>query len=178
MKRLFILCMITTAAWTNGQEIYDFSEGNNMSDWYVVDDVVMGGRSEGDITINEENHLVFHGNVSLDNNGGFSSVRFQSERLPSHEYTKFKINLKGDGKMYQFRVRSRLNENHSYVLSFNTTGDWQIIDIPFKDMFPSWRGMKLDMPNYPGEEAEEFSFLIANKKNESFRLEIDRIWME
>ena len=30
----------------------------------------------------------------------------------------------------------------------------------------------------PGEVLRECSFLISNKKNESFRLEIDRIWLE
>ena len=38
--------------------------------------------------------------------------------------------------------------------------------------------MQLNMPNYPGEVLRECSFLISNKKNESFRLEIDRIWLE
>jgi hypothetical protein len=30
----------------------------------------------------------------------------------------------------------------------------------------------------PGEVLRECSFLISNKKNESFRLEIDKIWLE
>ena len=42
-------------------------------------------------------------------------------------------------------------------------------------MYPSWRGMKLDMPNYPGESMEEIAFLIANYKAEQFRLEIKEI---
>jgi hypothetical protein len=37
--------------------------------------------------------------------------------------------------------------------------------------------MRLNMPNYPGEVLSEYSFLISNKKNERFTLEIDKIWL-
>ena len=42
-------------------------------------------------------------------------------------------------------------------------------------MYPPWRGMKLNMPNYPGSTLSEIVFLVGNKKNEEFRLEIDYI---
>ena len=83
-----------------------------------------------------------------------------------------------DGKNYPFRVRSQLNERHSYQYEFPSTGAWQEVTVPFDQMIPTFRGMRLNLPNYPGEFLRECSFLISNKKNESFRLEIDRIWME
>jgi hypothetical protein len=178
MKKNIILGMIILSTGANAQEIYDFSRQSNMNDWSVVDDVVMGGRSEGTMALSEEGHGIFDGRVSLENNGGFSSVRYRRTSVNSEPYSKFRIHVKGDGKNYQFRVRSQLSEYQSYVYEFSTSGDWQVIDIPFNQMYPSWRGRKLDMPNYPGKEAREFSFLIANKRNENFRLEIDRIWME
>jgi hypothetical protein len=42
-------------------------------------------------------------------------------------------------------------------------------------MYPSYRGRKLDLPNYPGKTMEEITFLIANKQEEHFKLEIDSI---
>lgn len=178
MKKLLILVLVMISAGASSQEIYDFSRESNIKDWYVVDDRVMGGRSQGSMVLSAEGHGIFDGRVSLENNGGFSSVRYQNEGITSEAYSKFRIRLKGDGKNYQFRVRSHLREYQSYVYEFSTSGDWQVVDIPFREMYPSWRGMKQDMPNYPGKVAREFSFLISNKVKENFRLEIDRIWME
>ena len=178
MKTAVIATILFISMQMGAQEIYDFSSQSQPGDWYVVDDGVMGGRSQGNVGLSEEGHGVFQGTVSLENNGGFSSIRARMDELETKDYAAFKIRLKGDGKNYQFRVRSRLNERHSYQYEFPTTGAWQEVTVPFDEMIPTFRGMRLNLPNYPGEFLRECSFLISNKKNESFRLEIDRIWLE
>ncbi len=166
------------AGFINAQEIYDFTKSADLSDWNIVDDVVMGGRSEGSMRRTDKGNAVFEGKVSLENNGGFSSVRYRPDAISASAYLYFLIRLKGDGKNYQFRVRSALNEFQSYVFEFETNGAWQVIKIPFAEMYPSYRGRKLDMPNYPGQQIMECSFLISNKKDETFSLELNRIWLE
>lgn len=160
------------------QQVYDFTRESKPGDWFVVDDGVMGGRSRGTVGLSDEGHGIFQGTVSLENNGGFSSIRARLEGLETRGYSAFKIRLKGDGRNYQFRVRSQLNERHSYQFEFPTTGEWQELTVPFDQMIPTFRGMRLNLTNYPGELVHECSFLISNKKNESFRLELDRIWLE
>jgi hypothetical protein len=155
--------------------LFDFGKDSDLANWSVVDDVVMGGRSEGHFEINSEGHAVFHGDVSLQNNGGFSSVRYRFNQRNVSDYSKALIWLKGDGRQYQFRIKSSAYDRHSYIYHFQTTGEWQIVEVPFAEMYPGFRGRKLDMPNYPGEEMEEIAFLIANKLAESFQLEIDKI---
>ena len=88
------------------------------------------------------------------------------------------VRLKGDGKRYQFRLKENRFDRHSYVYYFETTGDWQTIEIPFDAMYPSFRGQKLDMPNYSAEKMSEICFLIANYKKEEFRLVIDEIFLD
>jgi hypothetical protein len=44
-----------------------------------------------------------------------------------------------------------------------------------KDLYPSFRGQDLNLPNYNSSSFEELVFLIGNKKNESFQLVIDKI---
>ena len=100
--------------------IFDFDKNSKIRDWRIVDDVVMGGVSKSNITINKGGNGVFSGHVSLDNNGGFSSVRHQFSSLNVSGYNKFIIRIKGDGKNYQFRVKSKLNEYHSYKHEFST----------------------------------------------------------
>jgi len=60
--------------------IFDFTPDSDISDWRTVDDTVMGGVSDGNFKLNEEGHGLYSGSVSLDNNGGFSSLRY---RMPS-----------------------------------------------------------------------------------------------
>ncbi len=62
------------------------------------------------------------------------------EEIETKGYSAFKIRLKGDGKNYQFRVRSQLNERHSYQYEFPTTGAWQEVTVPFDKMIPDLQG--------------------------------------
>ena len=158
--------------------LFDFDTNCELLRWAVVDDVVMGGRSDGHLEINEEGHGVFYGDVSLDNNGGFSSVRYKMNPLELDGQKMVVVRLKGDGKRYQFRLKENRFDRHSYVYYFETTGDWQTIEIPFDAMYPSFRGQKLDMPNYSAEKMSEICFLIANYKKEEFRLVIDEIFLD
>lgn len=155
--------------------LYDFSTESNPTDWQIVNDGVMGGLSQGNFTIDEKGNGVFYGNVSTENNGGFSSVRHAFEPQKVSSETKIIINLKGDCKDYQFRIKDKLNSSHSYITTFSTDGTWQKIELFIKDFFPSFRGRKLDMPNFDKESIEEIWFLIGNKKDESFRLLISTI---
>jgi hypothetical protein len=135
----------------------------------------MGGRSDGRMAINEDGNAVFYGKVSLENKGGFSSIRHFFPERPVEDYNHIKIRLKGDGKKYQFRVRSERSESHTYAYEFQTSGAWQTILVPMAEMYPTWRGRRLNIPNYPGLTLTEIALLIGNKRNEAFRLEIDSV---
>jgi hypothetical protein len=84
------------------QIIFDFDRNSNANEWRIIDDVVMGGRSNGKFTIDNDGNGVFSGIVSLDNNGGFSSVRYQFDKIKTTKDSRVTIRLKGDGKEYQF----------------------------------------------------------------------------
>ena len=155
--------------------LFDFNTKADIQKWIIVDDVVMGGRSSGKFSVNANGFGVFEGAVSLENNGGFSSLRYMLEKTPVKEFTKINIKLKGDGKNYQLRIKGNTRDYHSYIQAFETSGDWQEIEIKLKNMYPSFRGRKLDEPNFESDFIEELTFLIGNKKNETFKLLIDKI---
>lgn len=155
--------------------LYDFSSDSSLDDWEVEDDVVMGGRSDGHLTLSEEGYGVFHGRVSLENNGGFSSVQRYFEPIDVSGYSTAVLRVKGDGKRYQFRVMSHADDRPSYIHHFETSGEWETVEIPLADMVPMHHGNQLDQPNYPGEKLAHIRFLIGNGKAETFRLEIDWI---
>lgn len=155
--------------------LVDFSEPNSLSDWRIVDDVVMGGRSDGKFYKTRNGNAVFEGRVSLENNGGFSSIRHRFPKLNVEGKTTVKIKLKGDGKAYQFRIKSQTRDYFSYINDFTTSGEWEEVEIVLADMYPAFRGRNLNMPNFESSTIEEVAILIGNKKEENFRLEIASI---
>tara|TARA_Y100000385_G_scaffold80363_1_gene81966 strand:+ start:131 stop:640 length:510 start_codon:yes stop_codon:yes gene_type:complete len=159
----------------SSQIIFDFNKNSSTSSWVVIDDVVMGGRSNGNFQLNKDGNGVFSGKISLDNNGGFSSVRYGFKKLNVEKFSSISLKIKGDGKNYQFRIKHKSSDYASYITSFSSSGKWQEIEIPLNSMYPSFRGRKLDEPNFFHETIEEVTFLIANKKNEDFILLIDKI---
>lgn len=155
--------------------IYEFKKNSNLTGWKIVDDVVMGGRSAGKFYLDDKGNGVFSGYVSLENNGGFSSVRYQFPTKEIGNLKKIKLTLQGDGKSYQFRLKHKRNSYYSYVYNFNTSKDVQEIEIPLNDMYPSFRGRKLKMENFNHSTVEEIGFLISNKVAEKFELKLNSI---
>ena len=171
--KLFIIAFI---AFMNPEiVIIDFSKTSEISNWTIVNDGVMGGRSKGDFAYDESGYAVFTGTISLENNGGFSSVRYNFPEKSVDGYSMICLRVRGDKKKYQVRVRTHKYDQHAYIAHFETDGNWQSIDIPMADMYPSFRGRRLKMDQYPAEIMEEIALLFGNKKAETFRLEIDSI---
>ncbi len=167
---LFILLNTTTPSI-----IYDFQKEVSTTNWRVVDDGVMGGLSQGKLEVDDEGNGVYSGTVSTENNGGFSSLRYRFSTMEVSKNQSIVLRIKGDGKKYQFRVKDKLNQYYSYINTFQTSGEWQTLEIPLAKMYPSYRGRKLNIPNFEHSQIEEIAFLIGNKKAESFELKIDKI---
>ncbi len=159
------------------QPIFHFSKNANLSKWYSVDDVVMGGKSAGYLSITDEGFGCFSGTISKENNGGFSSVHYR-ERFACTENSKILLKVKGDGKTYQLRVKNKADDRHGYVFNFETTADWQDVTVPLADMQPYYRGKQLPLPNFNAGEIEETAFFILSDTAEPFQLLIDVIVLE
>ena len=158
--------------------IFDFDSSSSMNDWYVVNDGVMGGLSKGRLELSEDGHGVFYGKVSLENNGGFTSIRYPFDTKKVDAYNYLVLRVKGDGKRYQIRVKPKTSLYYSYIAYAKTNGKWETIRIPLREMFPVFRGSRLNLPNYEPSELQEIGILIGNKKAEEFRLEIDAIYLD
>lgn len=178
MKLFAIFLMISMLSQDSASSIFDFQKDKDLSNWYVVDDRVMGGLSQGELLTNDDGNGLFKGYVTTDNNGGFSSIRYNFDKKNVSSYTHIVLKVKGDGKSYQFRIKDNSRQRFSYMTSFDTSGDWETIKIPFDTFYPGFRGYKLERPNFKGDFMEEIAFLIGNKTKESFTLEIETISLE
>jgi len=174
MKYIFILLSLL---FVQDSIIVFEAKPNSLKNWFVVDDGVMGGLSKGKISSTKNYNLLFTGEVSLKNNGGFSSIRktFDPIDVSSGSYVYMKI--KGDGNPYQLRTKSTPFQRYSYTKSFKTSGEWEIIKIRMDQMTPTFRGVQLNRESYPGKTLSEIAILIGNKKEQTFRLEIESIYI-
>jgi NADH dehydrogenase [ubiquinone] 1 alpha subcomplex assembly factor 1 len=169
---IFILILFSLMS---SKIIFDFNKKSNLRNWIIIDDIVMGGQSSGSLKLSADGFGIFQGSISLDNNGGFSSVRYRFQKIAIDNYTEIVLKLKGDGKKYQFRIKSNSRDYYSYITPFLTSGEWQEVKIPLKEMYPSFRGRRLNQPNFSNDYIEEITFLVGNKKNENFKLLLDKI---
>ncbi|HHP7241834.1 MAG TPA: CIA30 family protein [Cyclobacteriaceae bacterium] len=150
-------------------------EGYNTGQWKIVDDVVMGGKSSGRFYIDKAGYGCFQGHVSLENNGGFSMVKYSPDAMEIGSHKIIKLRIKGDGKAYQLRIKHSTEVYYTYRYIFQTSGEWESLAIPMEEMIPVYRGRLLDLPAFNHTKIEEFAILIGNKKEQDFRLLIDWI---
>ena len=162
-------------SFVEAEIVYDFSENSSLRNWIVIDDGVMGGRSQGSLRINFEGHGVFSGFVSLENYGGFSSIRYNTKPINLSGYDYISIRVFGDNKDYQLRIKSDYYDRHVYSKSFFVNNEWQEISIPLDQFEPQFRGRKLRMRNFNEKSIVEIGILIGNKAEEDFTLFIDSI---
>lgn len=157
--------------------IIDFNKNSTLNQWYILNDTVMGGKSNSSFNLNDEGHAVFSGYVTTENNGGFASVRYDGVIQEVNKYTHVLLKVRGDRSNYQLRFKKNRNDYYSYIITFETSGNWETIAIPMSEMYTSYRGRRLDLPNFSANEIQEMSILIGNKKKQDFQLEIDEIKM-
>lgn len=171
----YILISTLFALAMSSELIFDFDQHSNLRNWIIVDDVVMGGRSAGKFQLTKDGFGLFNGNVSLENNGGFSSVRYRFDSKNVNDKNILKIRLKGDGKRYQIRIKDFSSNYYSYISYVETNGEWQDVEVALNTMYPTFRGRRLNMPNFAQNQIEEIAILISNKKAEKFDLLLDYI---
>jgi monofunctional biosynthetic peptidoglycan transglycosylase len=143
--------------------------------WLVISDDVMGGKSWGE-TVPGADGMVFQGELSLENNGGFSSTRRMLVESPVWA-EGVRLYLKGDGRQYQVRLRHDRNiDGVSWRAMFDTSGEWQSIELPFSEFQPVYRGRLISGAG-PADPSEisQVGFLVADKRAGAFRLEVRKL---
>ena len=157
--------------------LFSFSEGT--TGWVIVNDGVMGGRSQGGVRRTEAGHLEFAGTVSLENRGGFSSVRSPASNLNLRGFDAIVIKVRGDGRMYYFDVRTPAQERFpasSYRQSIQpAAGEWQEVRLSLSDFAVSAFGQQLPGGQLDVSRVVSLGFTIADKKAGPFKIEVEWI---
>jgi len=156
----------------------EFRGEADASQWYVIDDSVMGGVSASRFLPGEDGSGIFRGNLSLENNGGFCSSRSRPMEFDLTGCDGIAVRVRGDGRKYAFNLRtdSRFNGLYWHQPFETRAGEWTEIRLPF-DRFRA-RIMGTEMPsagNIDPAAIRTLGFIISDKKEGPFELEIDWI---
>jgi monofunctional biosynthetic peptidoglycan transglycosylase len=157
--------------------LFDFSDPAVAKQWKTVNDNVMGGVSKGEFKI-EDSKLIFYGDLSLKNRGGFTSVQARKTKLGLADATGVQIRFKGDGRSYYLTLYApTLMMAHSYRAEFQTKADeWMEVTVPFDQFESTAFGQRLPLARAINpKRLDSVGFMLFDKKAGPFRLEIDWI---
>ena len=124
----------STAMSTENKHI-DF--GSSMVEpWRSINDGVMGGLSEGEIAW-KDTVMLWSGQTSLENNGGFASIRGPWEHHDLRAMNRAIIRCRGNGGPFKMTLETSQRWWMPYAYtSFNPNDDWQDVVIDVEDF--SW----------------------------------------
>ncbi|MCK0177508.1 CIA30 family protein [Mycolicibacterium sp. F2034L] len=160
-----------------GVALVDLGDPSAVAAWTTVNDPVMGGRSISRVTF-ADGGLVFSGEVSLENNGGFASVRSPQDAEIGRKATGAKalrVHARGDGKTYVLSVGADA-QPWSYIQRFSTEDDVdRIYELPVGDFEPV--GKRFDPapeapPTLDPSSIDEVSLYILDKQQGPFEIAV------
>jgi len=168
MKKIVILCFVVLASLaTYAQDNLQFPiEPTMAKEWKYLSDQVMGGVSEGGTSLLQDGDLFYlrlTGDVSTRNNGGFVQFRSKISLFNKPEMFQLihkadkdggglegvRLNVRGNGETYHVMIRTYFTWSPSdyYYHTFETSPNWQQVDLPFKKFKSSKyreRGLEVD----------------------------------
>ena len=158
--------------------LFDFTDPAAVNEWAAIDDRVMGGISRSRLRHDTTGHAVFEGEVSLERNGGFASVRSNPSTRGRPHATTCAIKVRGGGKQFKLSLLADDGfDSLKYQASFASEGDgWQTIRLPFAAFRASFRGREVPgAPALDPARIRQVGLMIAARQAGPFALDIKRI---
>jgi hypothetical protein len=162
---------------TPREPVFDFPTDDDVRGWSVVNDTVMGGVSTGRLAWQDE-ALVFTGELSLDNNGGFASVRSPLvDPIAAAGWADragLGVAAQGDGRVWTVEVRTD-GEDGGWISTITTSADEITeVELPWATFAPVTRFLDPREPAAPLDPARIVSvaFYLVDGIEAPFRLEL------
>jgi NADH dehydrogenase [ubiquinone] 1 alpha subcomplex assembly factor 1 len=161
------------------QPLLDFVGPDAAQKWQAVNDGVMGGVSEGRFKITADKTMEFSGRLSLENNGGFASVRTKLTNFDIHGGDTLVVRVRGDGREYVLNIYTKSRRMaFSYRAPLPTTRDeWTEVSVPLDQFIPTSFGNRVQgMGPVEPDQINSLGFMLSDKKPGPFTLEVE--WMK
>lgn len=158
--------------------LFDFSNDRDIEAWMPVNDVVMGGMSNGKLEATGNGTAAFTGVVSLEQGGGFASVRSQTQVCDLSKFSGLELRVCGDGRRYKINLRTDVcSDGILYTAIIEApAGDWHTVHLPFEDFRPTFRGRaSLEAAPLDLSSVTSLGLMISDRQAGPFRLELATI---
>jgi monofunctional biosynthetic peptidoglycan transglycosylase len=158
--------------------LLDFDSAADVALFSPIDDVVMGGVSSSRLVQAAPGIAAFEGTVSLENRGGFASVRTRSREWDTQGAKEFVLRLRSDGKRYRFNVRTPNGPDaFRYEAALELPeGTWTEVGVPIAAFRAKAFGQSVPFAGSPDPaRIQSLGFMISDRQAGPFRLEIDWI---
>jgi monofunctional biosynthetic peptidoglycan transglycosylase len=161
----------------DGRVLFDFRKPKAAKQWQTVNDGVMGGVSDGRFKINEDKKMEFYGTLSLENNGGFASVRSRPTSLGIKSGKSIMARVRGDGRESRMNVYvPRGSGGYSFRQTFKTKkGKWIEVSFPVDKFVATYHGRVFPDQKLDPSKVNSVGFLLGDKKAGPFKLEVEWI---
>jgi NADH dehydrogenase [ubiquinone] 1 alpha subcomplex assembly factor 1 len=166
-------------AYSEQAQVIDFGLGEE-DGWVAINDTVMGGVSQADLTF-DEGSMVFEGAVSTDSNGGFSSVRSPAASTDLSGFDRVVLRLRSEGQPFSLVIADEpLFFQPQFKVDLEVPDDgWHTLSIPFTEFgevafsggYPEPTGMRLTAEDLA--DVDHFEFISELFVDGPFRLEVD-----
>jgi NADH dehydrogenase [ubiquinone] 1 alpha subcomplex assembly factor 1 len=156
--------------------LFDFAGADAAKEWQTINDGVMGGLPEGKFEITDKKTLEFYGTLSLENNGGFASVRTKAKKLGLEKGDALVVRVRGDGREYSMNLHvPRPLVAFSYRATVQTKkGEWIEVKLPLDKFVATSFGRPVrDAGPVDPHEVNGLGFLLGDKKAGPFKLEVE-----
>jgi monofunctional biosynthetic peptidoglycan transglycosylase len=181
MKKIIFFLLAISSLKTFGQSsIIDFgNSAEKNQEWVLLSDNIMGGITKSKIEYTD-NSVLLSGNISLDNYGGFSSIKTKYKSFDLSMFTGIKIKFKSSKQRFVFTLEDDRNWTQpNYINEFSSKKDdtWEEVTIYFKDFKeivigePTGNMMKTKSLN----NIVRLGIMTHEKKEGPFSLEVDYI---
>ena len=156
----------------------DFGKTKQGGNWSIINDGVMGGLSQG-AAILEEDKVVFYGNISLANNGGFSSLKSPFRKTNLADFSFVEIRLKGKGQVFALTLETDQRYWRPYFKkNIAISGDdWETVRLDLNEFkaYSFGRNLNRNLTKEDLAEVLRVGITTNSKKEGPFDLEIDYI---
>jgi monofunctional biosynthetic peptidoglycan transglycosylase len=173
---LLTVFLTQTAAEKALQPLLDFDGPDASQKWQAVNDNVMGGVSDGRFKITADKTLEFSGRLSLENNGGFASVRTKPTDLEINVGDTLVVRVIGDGREYVLNIYTKSRRMaFSYRAPLPTTKDeWTEVSVPLDEFIPTAFGNRVQgMGPVEPDQINSLGFMLSDKRPGPFKLEVE-----
>lgn len=159
-----------------------FPDPASVRAWRPIDDRVMGGQSRSSANWSSSDAaLVFSGQLSLEQGGGFASLRAEFDPLDLSGSRGLRLMVRGDGRDYRINLRDRslaqaADDGTQFRATFRADSRWETRQLPWTDFIATRRGRALPEPRSLRIDAlVSLGWMTAFREPGPFRLEVRRI---